>query len=129
MVPIIGYNLGAKKYDRIRGVTRNAVLFALGIMWVGSLLFLLFPHALLSLFGEEGLRFTDGVLAIRIIALSFLPSAITLTLCGVLQGLGRSGTALLAAALRQLVLLLPLPGCSVLWAFRCSGLPSRSPRS
>lgn len=121
MVPIIGYNLGAKKYDRIRGVTRNAVLFALGIMWVGSLLFLLFPHALLALFGEEGLRFTGGVLAIRIIALSFLPSAITLTLCGVLQGLGRSGTALLAAALRQLVLLLPaawllgLVGFPVLW--------------
>ncbi|MDR3766716.1 MAG: MATE family efflux transporter [Butyricicoccus sp.] len=121
MVPIIGYNLGAKKYDRIRSVTRNAIVFALAMMGVGALLFLLFPHALLSLFGEEGLRFAGGVTAIRIIAPSFLPAAVTLTLCGVLQGLGRSGTALLAAALRQLVLLLPaayllgLLGFPALW--------------
>ncbi len=107
MVPIIGYNLGAHKPDRIRQTGRSGIYFALCIMGAGLVLFWLFPSGLLSLFGEEGLRFSGGVTALRILALSFLPAAVTLALCGLLQGLGRSTAALIASALRQLVFLLP----------------------
>lgn len=107
MVPIIGYNLGARRLDRVQAVGRDAVRFSLAIMGAGALLFLLFPDRLLALFGEEALRFAGGAAAIRIIVPSFLPAGVTLALCGMLQGLGKSGEALLASALRQLVFLLP----------------------
>ncbi len=119
MVPIIGYNLGAQKPDRIRALCRWAIYFALALMGVGMLVFLRWPAGLLSLFGAEALRFTGGISAIRMIALSFLPAAVTLVLCGFLQGLGRSSHALVLAALRQLVFLLPaayvLGRIGVLW--------------
>lgn len=107
MVPIIGYNLGAGKPARIRRLTRCALGFALGIMGAGAVLFLAFPHALLGLFGEEAFAFAGGAAAIRVIAPSFLPAGAALALAGALQGLGRSGDALLISALRQLIVLLP----------------------
>ena len=102
MVPILGYNLGAKKFDRIDRVCRDAVRFSLVLMGAGALLFLCCPDALLSLFGEDGVSYAGGAAAIRCIAPSFLPAGVTLALCGAMQGLGRSGDALAAALLAPL---------------------------
>ena len=107
MVPIIGYNLGAKKPARIRRLTRRALWFALAIMGAGAVLFFAFPETLLGMFGKEALVFAGGAAAIRFLAPSFLPAGAALTFAGALQGLGRSGDALWIAALRQLVVLLP----------------------
>lgn len=108
MVPILGYNLGAKKFDRIDRVCRDAVRFSLVLMGAGALLFLCCPTQLLALFGEDGVSYAGAAAAIRCIAPSFLPAGVTLALCGAMQGLGRSADALAAAGLRQLVFLLPL---------------------
>lgn len=107
MVPIIGYNLGAKKPKRIHGVLRAALYFSLAMMLAGAVLFFAFPGALLGLFGDKAFVFSDGVRAIRIIAPSFLAAGAVLTFSGALQGLGRSSDALLLSALRQLIVLLP----------------------
>ncbi len=107
MVPIIGYNLGAKQPERVRGVLRSALSFSTMIMLAGAVLFFAFPEALLRLFGDEAFAFSGGIHAIRIIAPSFLAAGIVTAFAGALQGLGRSCDALLLTALRQLIILLP----------------------
>jgi putative MATE family efflux protein len=121
LVPIIGYNLGAGKPNRIRRLAWQAVKFSLVLMGAGMVLFLLFTRALLGLFGSEAFAYSGGLAAIRIIAPSFLPAGVILTFAGMLQGLGRSGEALLLSSLRQIIFLLPVAyllgqhNLSVLW--------------
>ncbi len=121
LVPIIGYNLGAGKPNRIRRLAWQAVKFSLVLMGAGMVLFLLFPRVLLGLFGSEAFAYSGGLAAIRIIAPSFLPAGVILTFAGMLQGLGRSGEALLLSSLRQIIFLLPVAyllgqhNLSVLW--------------
>ena len=134
MVPILGYNLGAGKPERIRRVTRSALGFSVLLMGVGAALFFAAPDALLGLFGREAFAYPDGAAAIRVIAVSFVPAGAALALAGALQGLGRSGGALAVAAVRQPVVLLPAAwllgrtGLSAVWlAFplaECAALPA-----
>ena len=107
MVPILGYNLGAGKPERIRRVTRCALGFSVLLMGAGAVLFFAAPDALLGLFGREAFAYPDGAAAIRVIAVSFVPAGAALAFAGALQGLGRSGGALAVSAVRQLVVLLP----------------------
>ena len=107
LIPMIGYNYGAKRRDRIQKITRYAIELGLGIMIFGTLLFEAIPRPLLWLFDASPEMLTLGVPAIRIIAVSFCFAAVSLVLCGCLQGLGRGMDSLLVALLRQLVIVLP----------------------
>ena len=73
MVPIIAYNYGAKKPDRVKRTIKLAVLSAMGIMAVGFAVFEIAPGALLSfpLDASENML-AIGAPALRIIALSFI---------------------------------------------------------
>lgn len=107
LIPMIGYNFGAKHKDRIQKITRYALLLGFGIMVCGTLLFEALPVPLLRLFDASDAMLAIGVPAMRIIALSFCFSAVSLVLCSCLQGLGRSMPSLIVALLRQLVVILP----------------------
>ena len=50
MVPIIAYNYGARKKKRVMSTIYTGTIIAIGIMIVGTIIFNLFPEALLSLF-------------------------------------------------------------------------------
>lgn len=108
LIPIIGYNFGAKERRRIERVVRYALLLAVAIMAAGTLLFELAPAPLLSLFRASDTMLAIGVPAIRTISLSFCFAAVSLVLCGCLQGLGSSTQSLVVALLRQLVIVLPV---------------------
>lgn len=107
LIPMIGYNYGAKYYDRIDRIARHARRLALGIMAAGTLVFLLAPGPLLALFQASETMRAFGIPAIRIIAVSFCFAGVSVVYCGFLQGLGRGLEALLISLLRQLVLILP----------------------
>lgn len=108
LIPMIGYNFGAKKYDRIHRITKYALLLSVGIMAGGTVLFELLPRPLLALFKASEEMLAIGVPAIRIIALSICFAGASVILCGCMQGLGRGNESLLVTLLRQIVILLPL---------------------
>lgn len=120
LIPMVGYNYGAHRFDRIRNITRHALTMALAIMAAGTAAFLLFPAPLLHLFKASGQMLSIGVPAIRMISVSFCFSAVSLVLSGCLQGLGKGGDALVIALLRQMVILLPVAALGAryvgLWA-------------
>ena len=107
LIPMIGYNFGAKNRRRIERITRYALLLALGIMAAGTVLFELLPVPLLRLFDASDAMLAIGVPAIRIISASFCFAGISVILCGCMQGLGRGSESLWVALLRQLIVILP----------------------
>lgn len=107
MIPMIGYNYGARNRRRIERITRCALLLAIGIMAAGTALFELAPVPLLRLFDASDAMLAIGVPAIRTIALSFCFAGVSVILCGSMQGLGQGSTSLIVALLRQLVVILP----------------------
>ena len=107
LIPMIGYNFGARNRRRIERITRYALLLALGIMAAGTALFELLPVPLLRLFDASDTMLTIGVPGIRIISISFCFAGVSVILSGCMQGLGRGNESLVVALLRQLAVILP----------------------
>ena len=104
MVPIIAYNLGAKKRDRIIKTIKLSVVYATSIMAVGLLVFQLFPDQLLNLFKTD---LTVGEPAFRIISLCFVFAGVSIVICSVCQAVGKSFYSMFVSIGRQLVVLVP----------------------
>ena len=126
MVPIVAYNYGARKPERIIKTVKLAVTYAVCIMAVGFALFQLFPDVVLSLFEAEGEEAGDlltiGVPALRIISTSFLLAGFCIVAGSVFQALGHGVLSLAVSVVRQLIVLLPaafllarLGGLHVVW--------------
>lgn len=107
LVPVLGYNYGAKNRTRITGLIQFALLITAVIMAAGTLLMLCLPQVFLSLFDAEHQVMAAGIPALRMISLSFLFAGISVVLCSVLQAVGESMLSLVISLARQIVLMLP----------------------
>ena len=108
MVPIVAYNYGARKPQRITKTIRLAVTWALGIMVVAIALFQLVPDKLLSIFQASPDMLTIGVPALRTLSLCFIIGGFTIVASSVFQALGKGLLSMSIAIFRQLLLVLPL---------------------
>ena len=112
MVPIVAYNYGARKPDRIIKTIKLSVLYAVAIMFVGFLAFQIIPDVFLSMFLAEGETTGDlltiGVPALRTISISFLLAGFCVVSSAVFQALGHGVLSLIVSVVRQLVVLLPV---------------------
>ena len=71
MVPIIGYNYGARRPDRVKKTIKLAVCYAEGIMLAGFCIFQFAPGQVLSIFAASDAMLAIGIPAMRIICLHF----------------------------------------------------------
>lgn len=132
MVPIIAYNYGAGKRERVIQTMKTAVCYAVGIMLFGLIIMELFPTQLLSLFNATDELLTVGVPALRTICLSFLFAGFCIVVGSVFQALGNGVYSMIVSIARQLVVLLPvayllsLTGnvANIWWAFPIAELMS-----
>ena len=108
VVPIIAYNYGARKPERIIQTVRFGTCIAECIMLAGVLLFQFIPDRLLAFFNASEHMLSLGIPALRIISISFLFAGICISLGSVFQALGNGVYSLIVSACRQLVTLLPL---------------------
>lgn len=116
MVPIIAYNYGAGKKERVIKTVRLAVIYALLIMAVGLAVFQLAPQVLLGMFNASDNMLAIGIRALRIISLGFLFAAFGVVSSSFFQALGNGVYSMLVSLTRQLVVLLP-----VAWLLSLSG--------
>ena len=107
MIPIIGYNYGARKKERIYRTFRFGVLFASCFMILGLLMFQIMPGALLGIFSPSEHMLAIGVPALRRISISFIFAGFCIVAGSACQALDRSLAALAVSVLRQLVALVP----------------------
>lgn len=107
LIPIIGYNFGARKKERITHAIRLGVIWAVSIMIIGFAVFELAPAALLALFKAEGETMSLGISALRIIALSFPIAGFCIVCSSTYQAIGNGVLSLILSVMRQLVIILP----------------------
>lgn len=108
MVPIIAYNYGAQKADRILQTMKLASATATVIMLIGLGVAELFPAWLLGIFNASEEMLTIGVPALRIICTCFVFAGFGIVAGSVFQALGHGMLSMTVSIVRQLVVLLPV---------------------
>ncbi len=116
VLPIMGYNYGARSKQRLMHALKIGIVIAVAIMALGTLLFWLGTDWLLALFKatpqDAPAMYATGVDALRLISLSFIPAALGILFSTLFQATGFGVRSLIVSVLRQLVVILP---CA--WAF------------
>ncbi|MDX9809667.1 MAG: MATE family efflux transporter [Sphaerochaetaceae bacterium] len=122
MIPIVGFNFGARNPQRIAKAVKTAALMAFTIMSAGLLMFQLLPEFLLSLFDASADMYQLGIRALRIISLHFPLAAIAIMFSSSFQAIGKGMYSLILSLVRQLVFLLPsayilaqIDGLNAIW--------------
>ena len=106
--PIVGYNYSAGEHKRVHQAIRYSILLVGAIMLLGTLGAEVFPQAILRLFDADEALMSASIPALRIIAIGFIPSAVSVVIAGTFEALGRGGSSLAISLLRQLVIVIPL---------------------
>lgn len=107
MVPIVAYNFGARKPERMMQTVKLAVCYAIGIMIIGFSIFQLAPHLLLGLFEASDNMLEIGIPALKIISVHFLVAGFCIVALSFFQALGYGVLSLIVSLVRQLIVLLP----------------------
>lgn len=108
MVPIIAYNYGAGKRERVIRTIKSSIRFAVGIMLVGLLLMQVFPARLIGFFNATDELLEIGVPALKTISLSFCFAGYCIVVGSVFQALGNGVYSMIVSVARQLCVLLPV---------------------
>ncbi len=122
MVPILAYNFGAGKKERMQKTIKLSIIIAFCIMLLGTVAAQRFPETMLSMFDASDEMLAIGVPALRIISIHFPIAAVSIVFSSVFQALGNGIYSMLVSFCRQLVALLPLAyvfarlgGLDLLW--------------
>lgn len=107
MVPIIAYNYGARKKNRLLKTYKLSLIFAVSIMTVGMIVFMLIPDVLFMMFDASEHMLSMGVPALRIICVHFPIAAFCIVTGSLFQALGNAVYSMINSICRQLVVLLP----------------------
>ncbi len=134
MVPIIAYNYGAGKKDRLIKTLKLSIIYAVGLMLLGVIIFQLFPAPLFALFDASETMLAIGIPALRIISLSFIFAGFCIVCGSLFQALGNGVYSMVVSIARQLLVLLPVAYLlslsgkveAVWWAFPIAEIVSLS---
>lgn len=107
--PVIGFNYGARKYDRVRGIYRLAILCNLVVSVIGFLLFQLCPRQIISLFGTGDAAYYEfSVRFMRIFLFMVIANGVQLISSNFFAAIGKPVKGLLLSLTRQVFFLIPL---------------------
>lgn len=105
--PLVGYNSGAGEHGRVRQIYLTTLGMCAAIMAVGTVLCLCVPGWLIGLFTSNPQTIAAGSTALRIISAGFIASAVSVTSCGALEGLGKGTPSLVISLCRYTVIIIP----------------------
>ena len=106
--PIIGFNYGAKKYNRVKETLKLAIIFATIISSTGFIITQTIPEKLIGLFGKNEKELIEvGSKALRIY-LSMLPIiGVQVISSNYFQATGKPKQAMILSLSRQVLVLIP----------------------
>ncbi len=116
LIPVLAYNYGARKKERIKEALGFSLKLAMSIMICGTIIFWLIPGLLLKVFDASENMIILGVPALRIISLSFPIAGACIAMGSIFQAFAKSNYSLVISIGRQLVVLIP-----VAWLLAQSG--------
>ncbi|MBE6188917.1 MAG: MATE family efflux transporter [Rikenellaceae bacterium] len=114
MQPIVGFNYGAKQYDRVRKALYLTIGCGMTISTLGFLACQIFPEGIASLFvdsskgGDETLMIAAASQAMRTIVTMFPLVGFQIVAAAFFQYIGHAKLAIFVSMTRQMLFLLPL---------------------
>lgn len=108
MQPIVGFNYGAKKYERLKEAVKLSLITATALATFSWLIIELFPAGVVSIFTLDKEIIANGSLVIRIVILMTPFIGIQIVAAGLFQSLGKAVPSLVLSLLRQVLLFIPL---------------------
>lgn len=114
MQPIVGYNYGAKQYDRVIKALRYTIICAVGVMTVAFLIGRLFPVQVASAFVDASKGGADEAIidvvaqGLGIVLLLYPAVGFQIVAGNFFQYIGRAPLAIFMSMTRQLLFLVPL---------------------
>ncbi len=108
VLPIVGFNFGARKIERIREAIFKGSGAATVLVTLAGIALFLFPEFFLRLFTDEEELLKIGLDAVRIMVLTYPLIGMHTMAVVFFQGIGKGAASLLLALMRQFILYLPL---------------------
>lgn len=108
MQPIVGFNYGAKNYDRSKKVLKLSVISATIIFVVGFLLIQIIPNVLVGMFNKDVQLMDITVKGLKKYSLGLPLIALSIVGTNYIQSIGKAKVAMVLSLLRQVILLIPM---------------------
>ena len=106
--PVVGYNYGAKCYDRVRSAIRFNTLAGAVYTVAAWLLIVLFPALWFRIFSEDTALLDAGIAAIRTYFFGFVFMSFQFAGQSTFQALGKAKQAIFFSLLRKAIIVIPL---------------------
>lgn len=108
MQPILGYNYGSGKYDRLFRTLRMAALTGLCITTIGSIFGHIAPRWISSLFMTDEEQIKAAINCLKITTMTFWVVGFQIVATNFFQSLGMAGKAMFLSLTRQIIFMIPL---------------------
>ena len=108
MQPIVGYNYGAEKYDRMFRCLWLTIACATALLFVGWALSMFFPRQIARIFTTDETLINLSARGIRLDMLVFFVVGSQATITHLFQSIGKVKVSIFLSLSRQLFLLLPM---------------------
>ena len=105
--PIVGYNYGAKKYDRVKEAVKYSIAAATLIVTLGFLVIEMFPKQLIYLFNNDSELLRIGIHGMRIYLCTFPFIGCQIIITNYFQSVGKVKISMFLSLLRQVIILIP----------------------
>lgn len=107
--PIVGYNYGARKYDRVKQIYKKMMIVEGMVELIALICFEFFPIQITSIFGSENELYNEfAVLSFRIYMSSIIFCCVQKATSIFLQSLGKPVMSMALSLLRDFLLSVPL---------------------
>ena len=107
LLPIIGFNFGAGKLDRIREALLKGLAISVSCIVIAGVAFFIAPTFFLSLFSTERELLEIGIPALRIMVLMFPLVGVQIVSSIFFQAIGKGIPSLILSLLREIMLFIP----------------------
>ena len=107
LISIVAYNLGTKKYNRIKQTIKLSGIYSAFIGLLGLIILQCFPRQIMMAFHASDTMTEMGITALRITSISFIFACVSIMVCYALQGLSIGTPSMIISAARQVIILLP----------------------
>lgn len=106
--PIIGYNYGAKKFDRVKKTLYISIIYTSIISLIGFIIAMVFPEVIMSVFVKDENIIKKGEFVVRVLMITLPFAGIQIIGANYFLYIGKPKKAIFLTSTRQIIILLPL---------------------
>ena len=108
MQPVVGYNFGARHFERVQKTLKKVIRIAVTIMGLGWVCSELLPGHIVAMFSDDAELNKLAEVGLRITILSFPMVGAQIVITNFFQSIGKAKISILLSLARQLLFLIPL---------------------